>query len=164
MSLVPCAACARHVRAVEPSSAGRRSSGPLPFNGKAMRARSWIGLGVGLAAGCALVVWSLGSILKAGGGATMAVLLVYSLLSLHFLARLAAPRQRSYVERWRVVIRVIAGAGPLAALADGMVSRGFDLSWLVLLAVAGATSAGTWLALSGRLERSGETAAAGQPS
>lgn len=129
-----------------------------------MRARLWIGLSVGLAAGCALVVWSLGSILKASGGATTAVLLVYSLLSLHFLARLAAPRQRSYVERWRVVIRVIAGVGPLAAIADGMASRGFDLSWLVLLAAAGATSAGTWLALSGRLERSGQRATARQPS
>jgi hypothetical protein len=124
-----------------------------------MSAQGLIGLAIGLVTACLLLAWSLVHIVKTGDGLAVAPVFLFSVVSVHFLARIGARRQRRYVQRWRRVILFVCVAGPLAVALGGLVFGGLGVPRLLLFGAVVAASAGMWVALTDRLKPNGERGA-----
>lgn len=119
-----------------------------------MTVRGTLGLLTAFSAQALLLAWSLALLVKGGTSIGASLLFLYSALSLHFLARIASPRQRRYVARWQGLIRLLTIVSPLGAAAAVLA---FDLTqgyWLLLLAVVLVASVGMWTAVTERTKQS----------
>lgn len=94
-------------------------------------------------------------IVKGIGSMRAVMLVVYGVLCLHFLARMASPRHHWYVVRWRRLVVWLSAAGPLGIAAAGLLARYDTTYWLVLLSVALVGSVGVWLAVGEISQRTG---------
>ena len=125
-----------------------------------MTVKGVVGLLTAFTAQALLLAWSLALVVKGVPPIGASLLFLYSVLCLHFLARIASPRQRWYVDKWQRLIRWLTIVAPLgassAALANGP-SQGY---WLLVLAVFLLASVGMWVAVKDRIRQNDAVRAA----
>lgn len=90
----------------------------------------------------------LADLVKGSALPVVGLLFVYSVLCLHFLARIASRRHRQYVLRWRQLVVWLYLLGPAGVAIGGLVSgSGYRGIWPVLFGLVSAGSVGMWVAL-----------------
>ncbi len=122
--------------------------------------RGIVGLLTAFTAQAFLLAWSLALVVKGGTSIGASLLFLYSVLSLHFLARIASPRQRWYVARWQRLIGWLSIVAPLSAASAALAFGPTQSYWLLLLAVVLVASAGMWAAVKDRIKQNDEVRAA----